>query len=112
MTINGTHINFPDGREPLAQLINGEISLEEFRVWLNTPDKNHLFTKWNGNEANLISAEEQARRRDAVRQANASVMLEGFAISAEVVWLNELYIRGEISIEEKGVILHKLYRAE
>lgn len=94
----------------MRQFINGEISLDEFMHWLDTASKNRPFDI--ANESFLISAEEQAHRREAVRQANASVMLEGFIIAPEIAWLNERYIRGELSIDEKGLILRKMFGVE
>lgn len=94
----------------MGLFINGEISLDEFMHWLDTAKRSHSFNI--ANESLLISSEEQAQRREAVRQANASVMLEGFVIAPEIAWLNECYIRGEISIDEKGLILRKMFGVE
>jgi hypothetical protein len=109
MTIGKTPIKLPDALQPIAQFINGEISIDEFRHWLDTARSHPLNI---ASEGHLISSEEQARRRDAVRQANASVTLEGFVIAPEIAWLNECYIRGHISIDEKGSVLRKLFRVE
>ncbi|GGL82096.1 hypothetical protein GCM10011534_00140 [Pseudooceanicola nanhaiensis] len=45
----------------------------------------------------MISEEEQNRRRESWRQANASVRIEGGTISEEYQALQERHIRGEIS---------------
>lgn len=110
MTTDGTSITFSDELEPMRQFINGKISLDEFRHWLDTVSTSRPFDI--AIESFLISSEEQALRREAVRQANASIMLEGFVIAPEIAWLNECYIRGEISIDEKGSILRKMFGVE
>lgn len=57
------------------------------------------------------TAEELAERAEAVRQSNASIVLEGFALDPEVVELNRRYISGEISLDEKLALIKKLYAA-
>jgi hypothetical protein len=109
MTIQKTAINLPDGLAPIGWFINGEISIDEFRHWLDTA-RSRPFNI--ANEGSLTSSEEQAHRRDAVMQGNASVMLEGFVIAPEIAWLNECYIRGEISIDDKGSVLRKMFGVE
>ncbi len=44
-----------------------------------------------------ISAEEQAKRRESWRQANASVRIERGTISPEFLALQERHIKGEIT---------------
>lgn len=104
------YLSFSNELAPLRQFINGAISLDEFMRWLNMPSKEIPIKTVD--YSLLISREEQDLRREAVRQANASTMLEGFVIAPEIGWLNECYIRGEISIDEKGLILRKMFGVE
>jgi hypothetical protein len=53
--------------------------------------------------------EELALRAEAVRQANASLALEGFFVSPEVAELNRRYVLGEIGLDEKLELIRKLY---
>lgn len=45
-----------------------------------------------------ISALERCRREEAVRQANASMFLEGFTVSEEAAELDRQFINGEIDL--------------
>jgi hypothetical protein len=54
-------------------------------------------------------AKSQKRRR---RKGNYQPELEGFTVSPEVASLDEIYIWGEITLDEKLAILHKMYRGE
>lgn len=56
-----------------------------------------------------ISEEEQARRREAWRQANASIRIEGGTISPEFKALQERHIAGEIS---RGKLREELTKME
>lgn len=47
----------------------------------------------------VISPAEAARRRDAVRQATASIRLEGGTVSEADLALDEQYISGHIDID-------------
>lgn len=55
---------------------------------------------------------EQDRRRESWRQANASIRLEGGAISPEFVALQEQHIRGEISRVELRAQLAEIERGK
>ena len=56
--------------------------------------------------------EELAARAEAVRQATASIALEGLVVDPEVAEFDRLYALGEISLEEKLVLIKKLYGHE
>lgn len=53
--------------------------------------------------------EELALRAEAVRQATASLALEGLFVSAEVAELDRRYVLGEISLDEKLELLKEIY---
>lgn len=61
---------------------------------------------------NSISKEEQAKRREAWRQANASIRIERGTISSEFLELQERHITGEITREELRAELRKMDREE
>ena len=48
-------------------------------------------------------------RTEAVRQSNASISLEGFVLDPKVTELNQRFISGEISLDEKLVLIKNLY---
>jgi Antitoxin VbhA len=50
-------------------------------------------------DAPVISPAEAARRRDAVRQATASIRLEGGTVSEAELALDEQFISGHIDID-------------
>ena len=55
------------------------------------------------------TAKALADRAEAVRQANANISLEGFALDPKVAELNQRFISGEISLDEKLVLIKNLY---
>lgn len=57
-----------------------------------------------------LPQEEQDRRRETWRQANASIRIEGGTISPEFRALQERHIRGEISEQEFDAELDRLDR--
>ncbi|MES0827434.1 antitoxin VbhA family protein [Ruegeria sp. SCP11] len=59
--------------------------------------------------AGSISKEEQDRRRENWRQANASVRIEKGMISPEFLALQERHITGEISDEELDAELLRIH---
>lgn len=48
-------------------------------------------------------------RAEAVRQSHASLALEGFKLDPEVIELDRRYVSGELTLEEKMVLIKKLY---
>ena len=52
-----------------------------------------------------ISAEDSARRREAVDYSRASVRLEGFVLTPFAEDLNRRYIAGEITDDEQTALL-------
>lgn len=53
--------------------------------------------------------EELAARAEAVRQATASLALEGLFISPDVAELDRRYVLGEIDLDEKLKLIKKIY---
>lgn len=53
--------------------------------------------------------EELAGRAEAVRQATASLSLEGLFVSPEVAELDRRYALGEIDLDEKLRLIKKIY---
>jgi Antitoxin VbhA len=53
----------------------------------------------SAHDAPVIGPVEAARRRDAVRQATASIRLEGGTVSEAELALDEQYISGHIDID-------------
>lgn len=56
--------------------------------------------------------EEIALRAEAVRQATASLSLEGLFVSAEVADLDRRYVLGEISLDEKLRLIKEMYSSK
>jgi Antitoxin VbhA len=48
-------------------------------------------------------------RTEAVRQSNASISFEGFVLDPKVTELNQRFISGEISLDEKLLLIKNLY---
>ncbi|WP_369679786.1 antitoxin VbhA family protein [Thioclava sp. ES.031] len=59
-----------------------------------------------------LSQEEQDRRRESWRQANASIRIEGGTISPEFRALQERHIRGEMTREELEAEMDRLDRED
>jgi hypothetical protein len=106
MTLHEQTIVFSEELSPIGKFLRGEISVENFITWLRIRSVNRIT---NTTVSRIISEEEQALRLDAVRHSNASVELEGFHIPIEAVQLNEMFIEGEIDLEQKGRLLLKIY---
>jgi len=64
-----------------------------------------------GNLAYLpkISVDERASRAEAVRQANASIALEGFTVDPQVAEWDQQYIDGKLTLDEKLILIKDLY---
>lgn len=60
----------------------------------------------------MLTEEEQAKRRESWRQANASIRIEGGTISPEVKMLQERHIRGEITRGELRAELEEMERID
>lgn len=55
------------------------------------------------------TAKALADRAEAVRQANANISLEGFLVDPKVAELNQRFILGEISLDEKLLLIKNPY---
>jgi len=56
-----------------------------------------------------ITAQERAKRRDEVRQALASVRLEGLEPGDAAQSIYQRYVDGELTLEEMGAEIEKLH---
>lgn len=55
------------------------------------------------------TAKSLSDRAEAVRQSNANISLEGFVLDPKIAELNQRYISGEISLDEKLSLIKNLY---
>lgn len=95
--------NFEDNLLPFDQFLRGDITVEAFNRWLVSRQDQK-----QGARSNLISQSEQDFREDVVRQSTCSVELEGLRIPIESELLNKCYIRGEIDLDQKRILLFKI----
>lgn len=59
-----------------------------------------------------ITAQERVKRLDQVRQALASVRLEGLEPGDEAQSIYQRYVNGELTLEELGAEIEKLHDRE
>ena len=50
-----------------------------------------------------------SQKAEAVRQSNANIALEGFVLDPKVIELNRRFVSGEISFQDKLVLIKDLY---
>lgn len=50
-----------------------------------------------------------SKKAEAVRQGNANIELEGFVLDKKIIDLNRRFVSGEISFQDKLVLIKNLY---
>lgn len=50
-----------------------------------------------------------SQKAEAVRQSNANIALESFVLDPKVIELNRRFVSGEISLQDKLVLIKDLY---